>query len=53
VNGICILREQREPDIIGGNYRAPEGMLVNIAHFEIFKNASSPTLFNCHVALLR
>jgi hypothetical protein len=53
VNGICILREQRKPDVVGRNNRAPERMLVNVTHFEILKNASRPTLFKRHVALLR
>src|SRR5437763_8039873 len=52
MNGIGILCEQREPYIIGRQNGASQGMLVDIADLEIFVNAPSPALLDCHLVFL-
>src|SRR5205807_6540029 len=52
MNGIGILSQKREPDVIGRNDSTAKRMLVNITHFEIFIYASCPALLDGHSLVL-
>jgi hypothetical protein len=43
-----VLRQQGEPDVIGGNDGPPKRMLIHVAHLEILEKSAFPTFFNCH-----
>src|SRR5215203_1499585 len=47
-----ILRQQREPGVVGGGDGAPQRVLVHVAHLEVLEKPSPPTLFNGHASLL-
>jgi hypothetical protein len=51
VNGIGVLRQQGEPDIISRKDGAAQGMLVDITDIEVFEDATGPALFYCHLLL--
>src|SRR5581483_6294524 len=40
--------QTREPDVIGGDHRSAERVLVDIADFEVLEHASGPTSFDGH-----
>ena len=48
MNRVRVHRQAREPDVVGGEQRAAERMLVDVADREVLEHASGPSLFDRH-----
>src|ERR1035437_1354893 len=48
VDGRRVHGEERKPQVVGGNDRASQGMLVDISHHEVLKESTLPTVRSTH-----
>jgi hypothetical protein len=44
----CVLGKERKPKIVGRGYRATQGVLVDVADFEVLEEPPSPALSYGH-----